>query len=82
MNNAALLSTVKSAAELSEEQLDNVNGGAGGNESCLPPHVRKVIENGEGTVIQKTTSTKGITTMTETVTMNGKTTVYVNGQLQ
>jgi hypothetical protein len=65
MNNAALLSTVESTVELSEEQLNNVNGGGsdsvnyskstrcvtkGGVETCT------VNENGVVTVTTSTVS--------------------------
>jgi hypothetical protein len=80
MNNTELLSTVESAVELSEEQLDNVNGGT--EFYRLSEKERAVITNGGGTVSTRQRTKGGVTTTIETVTMNGTTTVYENGQIK
>jgi hypothetical protein len=76
MNNAGLLSNVESVTELSEEQLDNCNGG-------LSKEQIKVIENQGGTVTERFVKYRdGTQKHIVTVTMNGETQKYVNGQLQ
>jgi hypothetical protein len=75
MNNTTLLSAIESAVELSEDQLDTISGGFSDRE-------REVITNQGGTISTRRTTKGGVETVTETVTINGKTTVYVNGQIK